>query len=97
MKIRPVGAELFHANGRTDRQDGGNSRFFFRNFAIAPKNIKTIYNHDSFNVMSKTNTFSTLPCVNLLIASNPKVQTQGQRLGKMCAKNAAAFNKQLGT
>jgi len=33
MKIRPVGAELFHADGRTDRQtdkkkyDESNSRF----------------------------------------------------------------------
>jgi hypothetical protein len=32
MKIRQVGAELFHADGRTDgrtdRYDGANSRFF---------------------------------------------------------------------
>jgi hypothetical protein len=27
MKIRPVGAELFHANRRTDRHDDVNSRF----------------------------------------------------------------------
>jgi hypothetical protein len=27
MKIRPVGAELFHADGRTDRHDEANSRF----------------------------------------------------------------------
>ena len=27
MKIRPVGAELFHADGRTDRHDDDNSRF----------------------------------------------------------------------
>jgi len=28
MRIRSVGAELFHENGRTDRQnDEGNSRF----------------------------------------------------------------------
>ena len=26
-KIRPVEAELYHANGRTDRQDENNSRF----------------------------------------------------------------------
>jgi len=31
-----VGAELFHADGRTDRQDE-NKSFFFRNFAKAPK------------------------------------------------------------
>ena len=27
MKIRPVGAEMFRAEGRTDRHDGANSRF----------------------------------------------------------------------
>jgi len=27
MKIRPAGAELFHADGRTDRRDEANSRF----------------------------------------------------------------------
>jgi len=27
MKIRPVGAELFHADRRTDRHDEPNSRF----------------------------------------------------------------------
>ena len=27
MKIRPVGAELFHADGRMDRYDEFNSRF----------------------------------------------------------------------
>ena len=27
MKIRPVGAQLFHADGRTDRRDEANSRF----------------------------------------------------------------------
>ena len=39
MKIRQVGAKLFHADrgtdGRTDRQDEASSRF--RNFANAPK------------------------------------------------------------
>jgi len=33
MKIRPVGAELFHTDGRADRNDVANSRFFF---AILP-------------------------------------------------------------
>ena len=28
MKIRPAGAELFHADGQTDRYDEANSRFF---------------------------------------------------------------------
>ena len=27
MKISPVGAELFHADGQTDRHDEANSRF----------------------------------------------------------------------
>jgi len=52
MKIRPVGAELFHADGRTDgqtdiRKEGWAERriyltkliFAFRNFANAPKNM----------------------------------------------------------
>ena len=38
MKIRPVGAELFHEDGQTDRHDEANSRF--RNLANAPKNWK---------------------------------------------------------
>jgi len=33
-KIGPVGAELFHSNGRTDRHDEANR--LFRNFAKAP-------------------------------------------------------------
>jgi hypothetical protein len=38
MKIRSVGAELFHADGRTDRQtDMTNLILAFRNFAKAPK------------------------------------------------------------
>jgi len=28
MKIRPVGAELFYADGRTERHDEANSRFY---------------------------------------------------------------------
>jgi len=35
MEIRPVGAELLHADRRTDRHDEGNSRFF-RNFTNSP-------------------------------------------------------------
>jgi hypothetical protein len=38
MTIRPVGAELFHAEGRTDRQtDMTKLIVAFRNFANAPK------------------------------------------------------------
>jgi len=38
MKIRPVGAEMFHADGQTDRHDEANSRF--GNFVNAPKNTR---------------------------------------------------------
>jgi Fe-S-cluster formation regulator IscX/YfhJ len=47
MKIRPVGAELFHADGQTHRQAEGRTVrqtdmkkliVTFRNFANAPKN-----------------------------------------------------------
>jgi len=42
MKIRPVGAELFHVDGGTDRHDEANNRFF--PFAKAPKmGIKKIW------------------------------------------------------
>jgi hypothetical protein len=47
MKIRPVVAELFHADGTTDRQtDMTKLTVAFRNFPNAPKNEnswKTIY------------------------------------------------------
>jgi len=36
MTIRPVGAEIFHADGQTDRQK---LIFAFRNFVSAPKNM----------------------------------------------------------
>jgi hypothetical protein len=39
MKIRPVGAEFFHADGRTDeRTDMTKLIVAFRNFANAPNN-----------------------------------------------------------
>ena len=39
MKIRPVGAELFHMDGRTDRETGMTKLIVaFRNFVKAPKN-----------------------------------------------------------
>jgi hypothetical protein len=37
MKIRPVGAELFHADGRTDMTK---LIVTFLNFANTPKNVK---------------------------------------------------------
>jgi hypothetical protein len=36
MKIRPVEADLYHADGQTDRQDMTKLIFSFRNFANAP-------------------------------------------------------------
>jgi len=38
MKIRPVIAELFHADGRTDGHYEASGRF--SHFANAPKNVK---------------------------------------------------------
>jgi hypothetical protein len=40
MKIRRVGAELFHADGRTDgRTDTTKLMVAFRNFPNAPKDV----------------------------------------------------------
>ena len=38
MKIRRVGAQMLHAEGRTDRQDTKKLPVAFRNFENAPKN-----------------------------------------------------------
>ena len=44
MKIRPVGAELFHADGRTDRRIDMMKRIVaFRNFENAPKIVRSAY------------------------------------------------------
>jgi hypothetical protein len=40
MKILSLGAELFHADGRTDKTDMMKLIVAFRNFANAPKNAK---------------------------------------------------------
>jgi len=47
MKIRPVGAELFHADRQTDRQTNAQTdmtkiKVALRNFANAPMNSSTI-------------------------------------------------------
>jgi len=43
MKIRPVGVDLFHADGRKDRRTYmTNLTVAFRNFANAPKNCKVL-------------------------------------------------------
>ena len=48
--IRPLEAEFFHADGRTDRHDEANSRF--RNFANAPKNTpRNMHNYYGFIVL----------------------------------------------
>jgi len=39
MKIRPLGTELFHADGRTDMT----KLVTFRNFANMPKNVQLSY------------------------------------------------------
>jgi hypothetical protein len=55
MKIRPVGAELFHAEGRTDRQaDMMKLTVAFLNFANAPKMIRTIPLLPLYNFMAWT-------------------------------------------
>ena len=51
MKIRPVGAELFHADRRTRRHDEVNSCFFF--FAILPKRLIKINYDNERNVDKK--------------------------------------------
>jgi hypothetical protein len=45
MKIRPVGAELFHADGQTDV---AKLTVAFRNFANAPKNYSLVKKETSF-------------------------------------------------
>jgi len=47
MKIRPLGAELFHADGQTDRQIGGLTDMTklivaFPNFENAPENCEPL-------------------------------------------------------
>jgi hypothetical protein len=76
MKIRPVGAELFHADGRTQtdrRTDMMNLTVAFRNFANAPKNWRssTLYNKNSVRTSQKTHSVhykrrevSTVPVTN---------------------------------
>ena len=52
MKIRPVGAELFHANEQTHRRTDGQTRIIvaFDNFANAPKNQRDWREEGSFSV-----------------------------------------------
>ena len=49
MKTRPVAAELFHTDGRTDGQtDMANLMVAFRNLANAPKNSYSRYRDARF-------------------------------------------------
>jgi len=44
MEVRPVGAELYHADGRTDRQNETTSRVSqFREYAYNGRNTLYIY------------------------------------------------------
>jgi hypothetical protein len=48
MKIRPVGAELFHAGGRTDRHDETNSLVSL----FCEYTFKNVYNTNEMKSMS---------------------------------------------
>jgi len=52
MKIHPLEAELFHANGQMDRHDEANSHFC--NFINMPKNYDCIGNRKKTYIMSKS-------------------------------------------
>jgi len=43
MEIRPVGAALFHGNGKTDGHDEANTHFFFRTIAKPLKMLSSTY------------------------------------------------------
>jgi hypothetical protein len=54
MKIRSVGAELFHADGRTDSQtDVTQPIVAFRNFLKAPKTEERIYHLQHLELCGK--------------------------------------------
>jgi hypothetical protein len=48
MKIRPVMADVFHADGRTGRND--EALVAFRNFANAPQQFSTFFIVSSFSM-----------------------------------------------
>ena len=55
IKIRPVGAELFHADGQTDGQtDTSKLIVAFRNVANAPKNQQTYKRVEKYKRRCKT-------------------------------------------
>jgi hypothetical protein len=67
MKIRPVGAEMFHADRYTDGQiDMTKLIIAFLNFANAPKNYVVCFRVGIRNFILqpyyKTNTIISVPC-----------------------------------
>jgi hypothetical protein len=63
MKIRPVGAELFHMDGPTDRWAYMTKQIVtFRNFVYAPSGqlVTSIYGHNSVSSDSHTKHTNTL-------------------------------------
>jgi hypothetical protein len=57
MKIRPVGADLFHADGRTDGRTGRQTYMTklivaFRSFVNAPKNPPAIVSLRSWPIIT---------------------------------------------
>jgi hypothetical protein len=65
MKIRPVGAEVFHADGRTDKHDEA-----FRNFAHASKMMVLAFKHASkFRVLPRSSDAILPTCLLSLLAA----------------------------
>ena len=64
MKIRPLGAEFFHADGRTGRQRDRHdeAKVSFCCFVKAPKNPKAIYAIKTVIIHTFKNTFN-LHCI----------------------------------
>ena len=63
MEIRPVGAELFHSHGRTDKTK---LIVAFRNFANAPKNYlyRTVAHRSQPDLFAENNVseITCIPC-----------------------------------
>jgi hypothetical protein len=72
MKIRPVGGELFHANGRTDRlADMTKLIVAFRSIANPPNELYCVFNY-KLNVQNKT-TFTADSRARAMISSIFKI------------------------
>ena len=88
-KIRPVGAELFQAEGQVGMTNL--SRFFFRNFATAPKN------------MTALNTYTRAPVLKLYLEHHhedltvhKQVNVQGKRRQPSNFQNVPAVSAVMG-